>query len=120
MTTLTASRYLLAACVWGSAAAGCATASGPMDELFAGHSQALGQAREIGPGLDLRCRPGEAEVAVDGVLQGTCADLDGRILPLHEGVHAVEVKRAGFRPYEVRLSAGKARTKLEIELVPSG
>lgn len=118
----TAGRGLLVALVPGLAAVvglGCA-APGPMDSLLGQHSEALAQAREIAPGLDLHCSPGEAEVAVDGVLQGTCADLDGRILPMGEGVHLIEVKRAGFRPYEVRLAAGKARTRLKVELAPSG
>ena len=99
--------------------AGCATPPGPMDNLLTQHLEALGQARDIAPGVALQCAPGEAEVAVDGVLQGTCADLEGRILSLGEGVHRVEVKRAGFRPYAVQLEAGKARTMLKVELVPS-
>jgi hypothetical protein len=92
-----------------------------MDNLLAQHEQALGQARDIEPGVALTCAPAEAEVAVDGVLQGTCADMEGRMLPLAgDGGHRIEVKRPGFRPYVVELAAGNARTKLKVELVPSG
>lgn len=112
-------RAVLFACAIGSAA--CQTASGPVDSLLAQHKEALEGARDIEPGIELSCAPAEAEVAVDGVLQGTCADLEGRMLPLagREG-HSIEVKRAGFRPYTARLAAGNARTKLKVELVPSG
>ncbi|MGC4113381.1 MAG: hypothetical protein QM765_01640 [Myxococcales bacterium] len=91
-----------------------------MDSLLAQHSEALSQARDIQPGLVLQCSPGEAEVAVDGVLQGTCADVEGRMLPLSNGGHRIEVRKAGFRPYTVELAAGNARTRLKVELAPSG
>jgi len=102
-------------------ASGCQAAPGPMDELLRQYTEALAQAREIEPGLDLQCSPAEAEVAVDGVLQGTCADVEGRVLPLSgDGGHRIEVRRAGFRPYMVVLAAGNARTRLKVELSPSG
>ena len=105
----------------GTCLAACRTAPpGPVDGLLAQHAQVLGQVRQLSPGLELRCGPEEAEVAVDGVLQGSCADVQGRVLFLDEGIHRVEVKRAGFRPYEVQLAAGKARTRLTVELTPSG
>ncbi|HEY3452840.1 MAG TPA: hypothetical protein VGK67_41230 [Myxococcales bacterium] len=113
--------FLACASLGLAAFTSCRTAPGPMDSLLTQHSQALGQARDLVPGLDLQCSPAEAEVAVDGVLQGSCADVEGRMLPLAgDGDHRIEVKQAGFRPYAVELAAGNARTRLKVELVPSG
>jgi hypothetical protein len=85
----------------------------------AGELQAGGKERAIAPGLSLKCSPADAEVLVDGVLQGRCVDLEGRILPLSKGMHGVEVKKGGFRPYSAMVEAGKARTLLSTELSPT-
>ncbi|MBI5546465.1 MAG: hypothetical protein HY901_21500 [Deltaproteobacteria bacterium] len=79
---------------------------------------ATSDARKIDPGLALHCEPGEADVLLDGVLQGSCVDLDGRVLSLSEGTHRVEVRKAGHRPYEAVVATGLARTALKVQLVP--
>lgn len=98
--------------------AACRTPS-PVEAALAPHEAALRQAREVESGLALRCEPPEAEVLIDGVLQGSCADFAGRTLSLSEGAHRVDVTRAGFRPYQAQVAPGRARTGLQVQLVPA-
>jgi len=90
----------------------------PVEQALAGHEEALqGMGiREIEAGVALFCSPPEAEVLVDGVLQGSCRDIDGQLLRLGEGSHRVQVAKPGMRPYEARVATGKARTVLRVQL----
>ena len=78
-------------------------------------------ARLMGWGaLDLKVKPGKAEVWVDGRFVGRAKDLDGRpsYLWLDEGAHTVAVYRQGYVTFEKRLevTGGEVRElKLRLE-----
>lgn len=91
----------------------------PVEAALAPHEAALRQARAVESGLALSCEPPEAEVLIDGVLQGSCADFAGRTWALTEGTHRVDVSRAGYRPYRAEVAPGRARTGLQVQLVPA-
>ena len=97
------------------AVAGCRTPE-PYQSLL-GERRVEG-ARTIGPGLWLQCAPEDAQVTIDSVPQGSCADFKARVFPLDEGPHHVEVEKAGLRPYRAEVTAGRARTRLEVQLAP--
>jgi hypothetical protein len=96
----------------------CSTPN-PVEQALSQHQEALRQSRPLSPGLLLGCDPKDAEVLVDGVLQGSCQDVDGQILALSEGGHQVEVRKAGHRSYQAQVEAGRARTKLTTSLAPA-
>jgi len=75
----------------------------------------------------LRCDPEDAEVYLDGVLQGLCSDYSGspRGLTLGTGLHQIEVKKRGYWPYTTYYEPSGARARLTIQLrssesVPGG
>lgn len=72
--------------------------------------------------LALRCEPKDAEVYLDGVLQGLCSDFTGspRSLRVGAGLHQVEVKKQGFWPYTTYYEPSGARARLTIQLRSSG
>jgi hypothetical protein len=90
-----------------------------MEQALAQHEEALRQVRPLEPGLALSCEPADAEVLIDGVLQGRCSDFEARVIPLAEGLHRVDVKKVGLRPYEAQVEAGRARAKLSAQLGPA-
>lgn len=98
---------------------GCAGPN-PVERALAEHAAAVREAeRAVPQGLLLSCAPKESEVLLDGVLQGSCAELRGQVIGLEEGLHRVEIQRPGFAPYRAEIAAGRARTALEVMLVPS-
>lgn len=70
--------------------------------------------------LVLACDPADAEVWLDGVPFGTCLDFSGSPKGLHlsDGMHKVEVKKAGFWPYETYVDSGGTRAALTVKLSP--
>jgi hypothetical protein len=95
--------------------AGCAAPS-EVDRLLRQNEASLRSERPLAAGLLLRCAPNEAEVMLDGVLQGTCEDFAQRLLEMSDEGHRVEVRRAGFLTYEAQVAPGHARTRLEVTL----
>ena len=98
---------------------GCSHEPTPFDRMVRENPELLKQARAVDGDLKLTCDHGDAEVYVDGVLQGACSDFaDGVLVRLTEGPHLVEVKKPGFVPYRAQVLAGDARTSLNVTLVP--
>ena len=97
----------------------CLTPPNVVEQALAQHQDALRQSRPMQPGLLLGCEPKDAEVLVDGVMQGSCQDVEGQVLALSEGAHRVEVRKAGFTSYEAQVEAGQARTRLAAQLSPA-
>ena len=99
--------------------AGCASsapaAMKQASEGMAGHSR-----RAWVSDLTLGCDPADADVWLDGVPFGTCLDFSGdpKGLSLSDGMHKVEVKKAGFWPYETYVDSGGARAALTVKLSP--
>ncbi len=102
----------------GALLAGCASASTPVEQLLADNERAL-HPRDVEAGVVMYCSPPDAEVLLDGVLQGRCRDLEGQLLRMDEGGHRVQVNKPGTRPYEARVAAGMARTVLRVQLEPT-
>lgn len=89
----------------------------------------LGQARELlrtaeAPSGDvvLRCEPPDAEVYLDGVIQGLCSDFRGapRGLRVGKGLHQIEVKKQGYWPYTTYFEPHGARAALDVRLQSMG
>ena len=72
--------------------------------------------------LVLRCTPFDAEVALDGVTQGSCQDFNGEPNALKVGTTArrVEVKKSGFHTWESWLAADQTRVVMTVTLLPNG
>lgn len=70
--------------------------------------------------LVLRCEPEDADVYLDGVIQGVCGDFGGSpvALTVGEGLHQIEVKKDGFWPYTTYFEPSGARATLRIQLRP--
>lgn len=78
----------------------------------------LAGAKALSGDVSLRCEPVDAEVYLDGVLQGLCSDFTGspKGLRVGEGLHHIEVKKQGFWPYTTYYEANGARARLTIQL----
>jgi hypothetical protein len=72
--------------------------------------------------LRVDCQPQDAEVVVDGVLQGNCARLSEPRVLLHvpAGVHELEVSAPGYRIYRSSVSGNAVVQGLTIRLLPVG
>jgi len=66
----------------------------------------------------LHCDPREADVAVDGIPQGTCRDFEGkpRGLTLGPGLHRIDVTAPGRVPYTTSYEASGVRAAFRVEL----
>lgn len=100
-------------------AVGCSGRQQPESVTRAG--ELLSGAQATSGNLALLCKPEDAEVYLDGVLQGLCSDFTGspRSLRVGEGLHQIEVKKQGFWPYTTYYEANGARAKLTIQLRPT-
>ncbi len=98
----------------------CATTERERMETRA--EQLLRDAADRSGDVELHCEPVDAEVLVDGVPQGRCEDFAGapRRLPVGEGMHLIEVKKAGFAQYQTYFQPSGARAVLEVALRPLG
>lgn len=72
--------------------------------------------------LALRCHPPDADVELDGVPQGTCEDFDGepRALPLGKGARRVQVKKAGYLPWDTVVETDGTRVMVDVTLISTG
>ena len=104
---------------WLLVLAGCAS-SEPAAMRLASEGMAGHSSRVWGSELTLGCDPADADVWLDGVPHGTCLDFSGtpKGLTLSDGMHKVEVKKAGFWPYETYVDAGGTRAALTVKLLP--
>ncbi len=99
---------------------GCAAPTPtPVERALAERASALSEDRAVPEGLVLTCEPKESEVSLDGVLQGSCEDLRGRMIALGDGLHRLEIQRPGFATYRAEIALGKTRTALDVALSPS-
>jgi hypothetical protein len=100
---------------------GCASGPGQVDSPMAERARELLRSRKARQGnLLLRCEPSDAEVYLDGVLQGVCTDFGGGPsgLQVGAGLHRIDVKKDGYWPYTTYYDSGSARAGLTIQLRP--
>lgn len=99
--------------------AGCPKEPSLFERALTSDSRLVGQARSVQGELRMSCDHRDAEVYIDGVLHGSCQDLEGTAgLRLPSGPHLVEVRKTGFLPYRAQVLAGDVRTSLEVNLLP--
>lgn len=98
---------------------GCAGAKEP-DSLSRARELMAGARNPTGD-VTLRCEPEDADVYLDGVLQGLCSDYSGnpKGLSLGVGLHHIEVKKQGYWPYTTYYEPSGARARLTVQLRPS-
>lgn len=105
--------------VWLAAAVVACGCAGPKEPDSVVRARELMASAETPSGnLALRCEPVDAEVYLDGVLQGLCSDFTGspRSLRVGVGLHHIEVKKQGFWPYTTYYEPSGARARLTIQL----
>lgn len=98
--------------------AGCAAHEPP--GTVARARQLLDASRRTRGNVLLRCTPRDAEVLLDGVLQGLCSDFEPASagLTVGEGLHGIEVRRDGYWPYTTYVEPHHARATLRATLRP--
>jgi hypothetical protein len=100
---------------------GCALGPGQVDSPAADRARELMRAQRARNGnLLLRCEPEDAEVHLDGVIQGVCTDFGGKPsgLQVGLGLHRIDVKKDGYWPYTTYFEPNNARAGLTIKLRP--
>ncbi|XXF81210.1 PEGA domain-containing protein [Myxococcaceae bacterium GXIMD 01537] len=100
---------------------GCARKQDELDSVV--RARELMRSAETPRGdLSLKCEPADAEVYLDGVIQGLCTDFGGSPVGLRvgQGLHRVEVKKEGFWPYTTYFEPSGARATLRIQLRARG
>jgi hypothetical protein len=100
---------------------GCASGPEQVDSPAADWARELMRSRKSRPvNLLLRCEPSDAEVYLDGVLQGVCTDFGGGPTGLQVGVglHRIDVKKAGYWPYMTYYDSDSGKVGLNIQLRP--
>ncbi|HZH18385.1 MAG TPA: PEGA domain-containing protein [Archangium sp.] len=105
--------------VWLAVAVATSACAGRQEPESMAKARALLAGAEAPSGnLALRCEPEDAEVYLDGVLQGLCSDFAGspRSLRVGAGLHHIQVKKQGFWPYTTYYEASGARARLTIQL----
>lgn len=72
--------------------------------------------------LVLACVPADAEVVLDGVPQGTCDDFRGepKGLTLKKGARRVQVKKAGYLPWDSVVETDGTRVTMNVTLISTG
>lgn len=104
---------------WALVLAGCASQGAPsLVPALELPKPRAGQRSE----LVLHCSEADAEVWLDGVPQGTCADFDGepKGLGLGTGPRRVQVKKRGFQAWESYLEADGTRVVMNVALIANG
>lgn len=102
---------------------GCASGPEQVDSPAADRARDLMRAmRSRNGNLLLRCEPEDAEVYLDGVVQGVCTDFGGRPrgLQVGLGMHRIDVKKDGYWPYTTYFEPSSARAGLTIKLRSMG
>lgn len=98
---------------------GCASGPGQVESPAAERAREMMRSMRARDGnLLLRCEPSDAEVHLDGVLQGVCTDFGGRPsrLQVGLGLHRIDVKKDGYWPYTTYFEPSSARAGLTIKL----
>lgn len=98
---------------------GCASGPEQVESAAADRARELMRAmRSRNGNLLLRCEPEDAEVHLDGVLQGVCTDFGGKPsgLQVGLGMHRIDVKKDGYWPYTTYFEPNSARAGLTIKL----
>ena len=110
--------WVLAGLVWGCAASGPEQVRSPAADRA---REALRASRSRSGNLRLRCEPVDADVYLDGVVQGVCTDFSGepRGLQVGEGLHHIEVKKDGYFPYTTYYEPNNTSLGLTIRLRPT-
>ncbi|MFY0522489.1 PEGA domain-containing protein [Archangium gephyra] len=102
---------------------GCASGPEQVDSPAADRARELMRAmRSRNGNLLLRCEPEDAEVYLDGVVQGVCTDFGGKPkgLQVGLGLHRIDVKKDGYWPYTTYFEPSSARAGLTIKLRSMG
>ncbi len=110
--------FALGFVTWGL---GCASGPEQVDSPAADRARELLRATRSRQGnLLLRCEPEDADVYLDGVLQGVCTDFGGGPsgLKVGTGLHRIDVKKDGYWPYTTYYEPSNARAGLTIRLKP--
>jgi hypothetical protein len=100
---------------------GCASGPEQVDSPAAERARELMRTRKARHGnLLLRCEPSNAEVYLDGVVQGACTDFGGgpNGLQVGLGLHRIDVKKDGYWPHTTYYEPSSARAGLTIRLRP--
>lgn len=100
---------------------GCASGPEQVGSPAADWTRELMRSRKSRPvNLLLRCEPSDAEVYLDGVLQGVCTGFGGGPggLQVEAGLHRIDVKKAGYWPYMTYYDSDSGRAGLNIQLKP--
>lgn len=66
--------------------------------------------------VQVDCQPGQAEVEIDGIPQGTCTTLNGKRITLPAGSHRLQVRAPGFRPFSSLMEARGMLQRLSVTL----
>ncbi len=93
--------------------------------LFAGVAGCFprGQTYGVGNvgGLIFAVNPPDAEVVLDGVVQGKASDFpEERYLKVDSGAHRLELRAAGYEPYAREIYVSNALLRIEQALTMSG
>ncbi len=77
-------------------------------------------ARSLDGDVRIECAVRDAEVYLDGVLQGTAGDFDGTqaLLKTGDGPHRIEIRKPGFAPYQTDFVSGNTVVVLSVHLQP--
>ncbi|WP_239470713.1 PEGA domain-containing protein [Archangium violaceum] len=100
---------------------GCASGPEQVDSPAAERAREMLRAVKSRRGnLLLQCEPSDAEVYLDGVVQGVCTDFGGGPsgLQVGGGLHRIDVKKDGYWPYTTYYEPSNARAGLTIRLKP--
>jgi hypothetical protein len=98
---------------------GCPKERSLFERALTSDSEFVRHAQSVQGELRMSCDHRDAEVYIDGVLHGSCQDLEETAgLRLPSGPHLVEVRKAGFLPYRAQVLTGDVRTSLEVNLLP--
>ncbi len=72
-------------------------------------------------GLIFAVNPPDAEVVLDGVVQGKASDFtEDRYLKVASGTHRLELRKAGYEPYARDVYVSNALLRIEVTLMLEG
>jgi hypothetical protein len=103
------------------AAAGCSHSELPGVLGSAGPEMQMPREDDSRRGVAFDVRPDDAEVLVDGVVEGLASDFDGKagVLHLSDGRHRVQIRKKGFQPYEsIIYGSSEGSQRIQVELAP--
>lgn len=83
-------------------------------------AEAIASAEPRRGNLRVSCNPPDATVWLDGMVLGSCAELEeSGFVQAGAGMHRVEVKKEGYLPYLTYVEPRGARASLAVELRPA-